>query len=359
MNRPEDEYPTCQHCGAELPEPIPGEPFWIREDAKHVGGLVVYGEDEPAAESGESLPVHQLVQAARNDDLRVAIENPFAWPLPVWLASGQVDGVFVLGDWLRLDRNVTRLPESRPIEGLNLGGGTALGRWAERVYWNMLEAGLRIAPLAGSGDGSGKTPVGYNRLYVAMPNRSPPSDPLAVAPVQSSEQWWDAAWLGQSLVTNGPLMRPKLGGEMPGHVFQARAGEVLKLQPELALSVRDPVDYLEVILNGQVHYSARLDEFARAGGRIPPLEIHESSWVTIRVVTLHEDHFRAATTAPWYIDFDSRPRITEQAVAFFQRWLSEYEERLKKLPTEELRAHVPYIRAAREFWAERGEMTKD
>lgn len=25
MNRPEDEYPTCQHCGAELPEPIPGE----------------------------------------------------------------------------------------------------------------------------------------------------------------------------------------------------------------------------------------------------------------------------------------------------------------------------------------------
>lgn len=339
--------------GRKKEDPILGEPLWIREDLQHYDGLVVYGDDDAATQRSDSLPVEQLVRAARNDELRIAVENPFAWPLPVWMASGQVDGVFVLGDWLRLDRKVMRMPNSRPIEGLSLGGGTALGRYAEQIYWKLLDAGFRVAPLAGSGDAAGTSPVGYNRLYVAMPSRSPQSDPLAVDRVQSSDQWWDNAWMGHSIVTNGPLMRPKLGGEMPGHVFQASTGEVLRLQPELALSTRDPVDYLEVILNGQVHHSARLDEFARAGGLIPPLEIKESSWVTIRVVTLHEDHFRAATSAPWYIDFDSRPRITEEAVEFFQRWLSDYEEQLKQLPPQQLQPHVPYVRAAREFWSNR------
>lgn len=336
--------------GRKADEPIPGAPFWIREDVRHIDGLTVYGDLDDETWSSVKTPTDLLVLASRNDELRIAIENPFAWPLPVWLASRQVDGVFVLGDWLRLDRKVQRMPKSRGIEGLSLGGGTVLGRWGERVYWKMLDAGLRVAPLAGSGDSSGKTPVGYNRLYVALPSESPSESPLAVQTVSTADQWWDAAWQGRSLVTNGPLMRPKLGGEMPGHVFEASQGESLKLQAELALSVRDPVEYLEVILNGQVHYSARLDEYARAGGKIPPLEIKESSWVTIRVVTLHEDHFRAATSAPWFIDFDGQPRITQESVEFFRRWLADYETQLKQLPSAELQRHVPFIRAAREFW---------
>ncbi|MDG2222112.1 MAG: hypothetical protein P8L85_12085 [Rubripirellula sp.] len=340
-------------AGRKSDEPLQGEPHWIREDVSHLGGLAVYGSSEALEANEGSLPVQMLVQAAREDQLRVAVENPFAWALPVWLASGQVDGYFLLGDWLRLDRKVTRLPDSRGIEGLSLGGGTALGRWAERIYWNLLNAGLRIPPMAGSGDNAGKNPIGYNRMYVAMPNLSDEDDPLAVTRVTSPEQWWDAAWKGQSLITNGPLMRPKLAGKMPGHVFNASRGEVLQLQPELALSVRDPVEYLEVILNGQVFYSARLDEFARAGGRIPLLEIKESSWVTIRVVTLVEDHFRAASTAPWYIDFDYQPRIKRTAVEFFQRWLSDYEQKLKQMPPQQMQAHVPFVRSARNFWSER------
>jgi len=169
--------------------------------------------------------------------------------------------------------------------------------------------------------------------------------------VQSPEHWWRAAWRGQSVATNGPLLRPKLGGEIPGHVFEAQTGEVLELHPELMLTVRDPVEYLEVIHNGRVHYSARLDEYAKAGGVIPPLHIKESSWVTMRVVTLYEDHFRAAMSAPWYIDFDSKPRVTSEGVAFFQRWLADYEQRLKRLPPAELKRHVPFVRAARAFWA--------
>lgn len=342
-------------------KPIPGrsredlpknDPSWIREDVRHQGGLVFYGPSQQTTDHVEGkLPVEDLVDAAANDEIRVAIENPFAWPLPVWLASQQIDGVFVLGDWLRLDRSVTSIRDGRGPMGPAIGDKRSLGRWAERIYWNMLESGLRIPPLAGSGDDAQSSPVGYNRLYVAdSPDDYEANDNLLVRRVTSEERWWRAAWLGQSVATNGPLLRPMLGGKLPGHVFQAAQGEVLQLQPELTLAVRDPVEYLEVIHNGKVHYSARLDEFAKAGGVIPPIMVKESSWVTMRVMTLHEDHFRAAMSAPWYVDFDSKPRVTTKGVEFFRRWLREYEQRLKRLPPEEIKRHIPYVRAARSFW---------
>ena len=200
------------------------------------------------------------------------------------------------------------------------------------------------------------TPIGYNRLYVAEQLEAYQEDgKLDARRLLSPEAWWQAAWRGRSVATNGPLLRPKLGGQIPGHVFTATSGEVLQLQPELKLTVRDPVEYLEVVHNGKVHYRARLDDCAEARGVIPPLLIKESSWVTVRVVTLHEDHFRAALSAPWYIDFDSRPRITSPAIDFFRQWLSDYETRLKRLPPAQLARHVPFVRSARSFWAARGE----
>jgi hypothetical protein len=262
--------------------------------------------------------------------------------------------VFVLGDWLRLDRKVLSVKDGRPVAGPSLGGATSVGRWAERIYWNMLEAGVRIPPLAGCGDQGRTTPVGYNRLYVADPlDDDQPGGMLEASPVPSDQRWWQAAWRGQSVATNGPLLRPTLGGKLPGHVFSATSGEVLQLTPELTLTVRDPVEYLEVIHNSRVHYSARLDEFARQGGMIPPLHVKESGWVTIRVVTQFEDHFRAAMSAPWYIDFDGQPRITAEGVRFFRDWLTQYEQRLKRLPREQIARHAPFIRAARSYWSER------
>ena len=378
-------------------KPIPGrprddppenDPSWIHEQTSHHGGLTFYRfeskkaiqedlEDTDAVgESGDSggdpvaskegsdvasvdslLPVERLVRKGADANLRVAVENPFAWPLPVWLASGQIDGIFLLGDWLRLERKIVSVPDGRGPQGSSMSGNHAVGRYAEKIYWNLLEAGFRLPPLAGSGDQGRATPVGYNRLYVANPLEDYRQDGILEAlPVGSQSSWWNAAWNGQSVATNGPLLRPKLGGQIPGHVFQAATGEVLQLQPELTLTVRDPVDYLEVIHNGKVHYSARLDEFAKAGGVIPPLMVKESSWVTIRVVTLFEDHFRAAMSAPWYIDFDGQRRITKKGVEFFREWLRDYETRLKRLPPAELQRHIPYIRGARAFWSRQAEL---
>ncbi|EMI22697.1 putative secreted protein [Rhodopirellula maiorica SM1] len=377
-------------AGRDRDDPPANDPSWIREDAVHDRGLLFYGlptEDDEQAENDEQAElaggsdtkfpvVARLASLPRNNEnrngiqdggdlendgtaeVRVAIENPFAWPLPVWLASQRIDGFFVLGDWLRLDRKVLNPAEGRAPEGPRTEHPTELGRWAERIYSNLLEAGFRIPPLAGSGSDGRTTPVGYNRLYVAAPleaYRQLDAGSETAARVASEAEWWHRAFRGNSVATNGPMLLPTLSGQIPGFVFTASSGQKLTLQPEIQLSVRDPVDYLEVIHNGEVFYSARLDEFAKAGGVIPALEVEESGWVMIRVVTLYEDHYRAAMSAPWYIEFDRQSRVTSRSVDFFRDWLSQYEARLKKLPPQELSPHIPYIRAARAFWTARAE----
>ena len=344
-------------------EPLEFEPVWISSNVELHDGLAIYESTESATGATETapnaLPSERL--ASLNSDAHAAIENPFAWPVPVWLASNKIDGIFVLGDWLRLDRPVLKPTDGREPPGVGFGDGRSLGRSAERIYWNLLEAGFKIPPLAGTGNQAAETPVGYNRLYVAERPASyesysatkPNVYPVEATRVATQDAWWKAAWAGQSVATNGPLLRPKLAGELPGHTFTANQGEVLELAMELTLSVRDPVDYLEVVHNGEVHYSARLDEFALAGGKIPVLSIDESGWVVVRVVTLFEDHFRAALSAPWYVEFDGQRRVSLKAVEFFQSWQTDYEQRLMKLSPEEIGRHAPYIKASRRFWAER------
>jgi hypothetical protein len=166
----------------------------------------------------------------------------------------------------------------------------------------------------------------------------------------TAEQWWANLWQGHSVATNGPMLRPLIGGKVPGYTFRGSAGQALRLQPELNLSVRDPVDYLEVIHNNQVHYSARLDEFAKAGGKIPPIEASESGWVIIRVLTLHDQHYRAAVTAPWWIEFDGKRRVSKTSVEFFQTWQAGYEKHLQKTQAGQLAQYAPYIQASRKFW---------
>ena len=339
---------------------IKNEPSWIVSQAHHVDGLIVYGQSDPGNKN-DALPIQQVV-ASKNSDasVRVAIENPFAWPLPVWLASQKIDGVFLMGDWLRLDRRVLAIKNGRRPKASG-GGGQAVGRWAEEIYRNILEAGFRMPPLAGGGSDSANTPVGYNRLYVGRPfaDYQQETSDQDIERVTSPDEWWQHAWLGHSVVTNGPLLRPTIDDHVPGHVFECSAGETLTLQPALSLSTRDPVEYLEVIHNNRVHYSARLKQFAEAKGVIPEIVAKESGWVVIRVITLHEDHYRAAVSAPWYIEFDGQPRVARRSVEFFQQWLSDYESRLKRLPRAELQKHVPFVKAARKFWDERSQVAVD
>lgn len=311
------------------------------------GGLVIHHWLPPATVP-KSLPSSRLLVIAKPNDpeehpappVHAEIQKLWARDVPIWLASGRIDSIQLLSTHLTYDGSQGERVEALEAPDGFFKGQRGTGRLVEKLYWQTLDAGLHIPPSAGSGFGSSVSPLGYNRIYAA------------IGSVNASE-WWDAVRQGRSFVTNGPLLRAQVNGELPGHTFRIDRGGTLDLDVSLTLTVADPVEYLDVIFNGQSLYQARLDEYAKQGGRIPPLAIKESGWLLVRVVTERDFTYRLATTAPYYIEVDGQPRISRGAVAFFQRWLEKSAAKIHEEDVATQQASQPYIAAAQKFWQER------
>ncbi|MEM6688555.1 MAG: hypothetical protein AAF664_03955 [Planctomycetota bacterium] len=339
--------------GRERDDPVLWDPAWVRTDIVRFDDLMFYGVDDSTREklSKASTGYERLAIVAPNDEIKVALLNPLAWPVPVWIATGQVDAVFIYGNWLRTDRSVRSMDS--PIRRLENapGGNQSLGHQAEAVWHHLLNCGVRISPLAGTGDTDESSVIGYNRMYVAEDMVL--SNGMMARPKDESA-WWEGAFVGRSVLTNGPLLRGFINESPPGKVILGGPG--LELFPAADLSTRDEVEYLEILQNGQSFYKARLDEFAEAGGVLPNLPADKSGWITMRVLTTHAPHRRYATTAAWYVDAgESSFSLVQQAsLEVLTNWLAEYEKRLLKLPPAKLKAHVAGIQRARKFWASVG-----
>jgi len=117
--------------------------------------------------------------------------------------------------------------------------------------------------------------------------------------------------------------------------------------------VSDPVEYLDVIFNGRTLYQARLDEYAKKGGKIPPQLINESGWLVIRVITEREHTYRLAASAPYYFEVADKPRISRSAVEFFQQWLKDSIKKSETLDAKSVEAAKTYQAAAAKFWSQK------
>ncbi len=319
-------------------------------DARPGSGLVLQHWLPPAPVPADLPSSRLLVMAKRRSHrpgyLPVHAEIGRLWErdVPIWLASGHIDSIQLLGSHLTYDgqRQTPVEPLVDPDPG-RFRGPLAGGRLVEYLYWQMLECGLRIPPSAGSGFGKNGSPLGYNRVYAYAPHPSPAA-------------WWQAVRDGQTFVTSGPLLRATVNGELPGKIFTAAAGTSVELDIALTLTVADPVEYLEVVFNGEALYRARLDEYARQGGKIPPQAVRESGWLLIRVVTDRDHTYRIASTAPFYIEIGGQSRISARAVAFFQAWLAKSAEQISQQGEPLEQATEPYLAAARVFWNERANL---
>ena len=90
------------------------------------------------------------------------------------------------------------------------------------IYFFRLNTGFRLPPSAGSASGVLPNPVGYNRVYVHCGEKL------------TWEGWFENLRKGRVVVTNGPMMQPRVHctptkaagqdvepeGALQGHVFQ-------------------------------------------------------------------------------------------------------------------------------------------
>jgi len=93
-----------------------------------------------------------------------------------------------------------------------------------------------------------------------------------------------------------------------------------------------PIDYLEIVKNGRAVGEVRLDQLAKSGGRLPPVEFDQSGWFLVRAVTTDRKRYQLATSGPYYVEKGGRPRISRASIQFFLDWIDAAEARLGKLP---------------------------
>jgi hypothetical protein len=307
------------------------------EDEREGGALMYYGLSKPlgirAATREYPSPVTFLLEAKKMPGVHVDIEKPFWWDTPVWLSTGKIDtmGMAVNHMCRSLMRENEAWGKARPVDRLPAPRGN--GYWVQEIYYHALNSGLRISPSAGSASGVLENPVGYNRAYVHLDGEL------------TYEKWFEGLRAGRSFITNGPLLRVKANGKLPGEVFTS--DDPLSIDLEAKLDGRDPVEFFEIIRDGKVERKVPVKEGL---GR---LEFKESGWFLVRCIAPNEKTFRFASTAPFYVEIGAaKRRISKSSAKFFVDWVDERIARVPlKLKDEKQLAEVlaPH-RKAREFW---------
>lgn len=291
----------------------------------------------PAASAEYPSVMKFLPEAREKGNLWVDVSKPFWWDLPMLVAAGQIDSIEIAHSHIGRDSVIPNEATGRPRDRVHYPDPWGNAQWSQHIYFQLLECGLRIPPSAGSGSGDSPNPIGYNRMYVHMDGEL------------TYEKWWQALRAGQVFVTNGPLLKPTVEGELPGHVFQAEADAKLELELGLTLSTREPISYLEIIKDGNVEHSIPFDTYSKTG-RLPKLQFDRSGWFLIRAVTDLPKTYRFALTGPYYVEIGNQRRISKQAVQFFLDWVYERAKQIKLDDPEQQQEVLKWHRQARDYW---------
>ncbi len=334
-----NERGKCQHLKIKSAASRPGVTAPLFEpsgmlDHRRGGGLLFHSPeslDVCSATDGDSS-VEVLTRAAEADVIAL---TPFAWDLPLWIATGRLDAIQTIHRHALIDDVVDNEGWGRSRDKTLFRGKTGNGRYSEMIYHHVLNCGLQIPPAAGSGSGANDNPVGTNRVYVRCGEDF------------SRERWFAGLREGKVVVTNGPLLRTTVEGHAPGYVFELDAGESRDFQIGLNLTFYEkaPVEYLEIVKNGQVEYEIRLDELAKKQGRLPTLTFDEGGWFLVRAMNSNTKNYQYASTGPYYVRSNYQPRISRTSVKYFLDWLDDAAEQFA-----DNGAVVADIEAARHFW---------
>jgi hypothetical protein len=285
--------------------------------------------------------MHFVALAKKQPGAWIDVEKPFWWDVPTWLASGQVDSIGLANNHMCRDRMYENEAWGKPRVVERLPAPLGNGYWSQEIYYHLLNCGLRVPPSAGSASGVLPNPVGYNRVYVHTGTQ------LTYA------GWWEGLRAGRSFVTNGPLLRVRVNGELPGHVFAAPEGGEVGLDIRAALTTRDPVRFIEIIRDG------RVERRVPVAGALKDLSLgrltfRSSGWFLVRVIADNPKTFRFASTAPYYVEVGKdRRRVSKASAQFFLDWVRERSRRIKVDDPQQRREVLAPHEAAERFWQER------
>jgi hypothetical protein len=283
-----------------------------------------------------------LAKAREHSNVWVDIEKPFWYDAPIWMASGMVDSIGIANNHMYRSGVYPDEAWGRPRDVHRLAGAHGNGFWTQEIYYQMLNTGIRLPPSAGSASGVLPNPVGYNRAYVHVDG------------TLTYQKWFDGLRAGRVFVSNGPLLRVRANGELPGHVFKFQKGETLKIKVDALLDANDGLGPLQVIQNGKIVKSICGCDWNNSSGSLGEISFDDSGWFLVVALTEVPDTFRFASTGPFYVErADAPTRISKSSAQFFLDWVRERMARVKLDDPKERDEVLRYLREAERFWQDK------
>jgi hypothetical protein len=315
------------------------------EDERAGGALLYFNLTQPlpitTAGREYPSPMEFLAEARRHEGVWVDIEKPFWYDTPVWLASGMVDSIGIAHNHMQRDGVMPNEAWGRARDKQRFPDPQGNGLWTQEIYYHILNCGFRLPPSAGSASGVLPNPMGYDRMYVHLDGEL------------SYENWWQGFKAGRVFVSNGPLLRCRANGRLPGHIFKSETGAGLDLRLEGVLDSRDPIASVEIVENGEV-VRTFADSSWKPTGSLGTVTFKESGWFLVRAMAALPNTFRFASTGPFYVEVGPMPRrIRRTSAQFFLDWVRERKSQIKIGDAQQQAEVIAYQKKAEQFWEEK------
>ncbi len=188
----------------------------------------------------------------------------------------------------------------------NEGRGGTQDDWTRYTmanYYALLDCGFRLRPTAGTANGVHPVPLGFSRVYVYLPDGF------------RYDRWIAGLRAGRSFVTTGPMLIATADSQPPGHTFRKQPGTSPSVELEGTVLSEQPVERIEVIVNGRVSWNGTPAATRTPAGGYRAVFKHRvtckgSSWIAVRCWEPREEgRTRFAHTAPWYVEVPGKPLI--------------------------------------------------
>ena len=214
------------------------------------------------------------------------------------------------------------------------------------VWYRLLNCGFRPSAAAGTDAmanyASLRGPVGMNRVYAMVAGLTPrqtaalatdPAGAAAAAPSARVSTWLDSLRAGHTLATNGPLLGLSVEGQPPGAEIPLRASDAggeATLHYKGFLRSIVPIDHLELVINGQVTRTIRLDKHRMAADFEGSTKVAGNGWMLVRAwndqaVPEVFDIYPYGTTNPVFFRTQGAATHCAADADFFLKWLSRLE----------------------------------
>ena len=313
------------------------------EDERDGGALLYFNLREPFdITRGQQFYPHSLAYAReirKQKGVWIDLEKPFWWDLPAWVAAGVGDSIGLANNHLHRSGMFDGEAWGKPRNTNDFPSPRGNGLWSEHIYYHLLNCGIRIPPSAGSASGVLPNPVGYNRVYVQVDGEL------------TWQKWWDGLRTGRCFVSNGPLLRCRANGQLPGHVFRSDG----PVELEVLLTSRDPVEAIEIVHNGKILRTVAVQSSPTTQRlKIGDLRFNQSGWFLVRAVAKVPRTYRFASTGPFYLQIEDHPQfISKSSAQFFLDWTHERMDQIQLKDPTQREEVLHYHREAETFWKQR------